>query len=332
MNIDFLRSKSRLIKKRLTRQRSAMGSAFSETEAAHASYKKEFGDIAGAQTAFDEAKTAGLKTFGKTGTGQRLDAIGKKYNIDNLSQFAGSGNVTGFGSNLRNKLQQAKEGTGKWKQATASAGILDAYFSGQKYKGEMVHDSLVQRHARELGFDTSNISFSGGKASKARQGRTRTGGWGPFKFDYWDATAKWSEDVTSRFTDTKSRLKQLHDDLGFSDVEKDIGFLTGRTRDFSGKETAVENFGASQEFKDYNTSLEPTRTQLAQEQTEAGAAEKIFREKEGIFTSAKERFDTTTADYTKLVGRIKKFERLGMGQEIKSKRFKQARAGAGSYL
>jgi len=324
MNIDFLRSKSKLIKKRLTRQRSEMGSAFSDTEAAHASYKKEYGDIAGAQTAFDEAKTSGLKTFGKTGTGQRLDALGKKYNIDNLSQFAGSGNVTGFGSNLRNKLQQAKEGPGKWKQATASAKILDDFFAG---KGG---DSLVQRHARTFGLDTHNISFSGGKAWKSRQGKRV---WkGDILRWQWDPYKNWKEDVSSRFSDTKGYLKKMHEDLGYTDVEKDIGYLTGKTRDFTGKETSVERFGDSQDFKDYNTSLDPTRTQLLQEQTEAGAAEKIFREKEGIFTSAKQRFDETTADYTKLVGRIKKFERLGLGQEIKSKRFKQARAGAGSYL
>ena len=332
MDINFLRSKSRLIKKRLTRQRSEMGSAFSDTEAAHASYKKEFGDIAGARTAFQDAQKAGLKTFGQTGTGQRLNEIGKRYGIENFSQHAGSGNVTGFASSLRKKLTEKQQGYGTWKQASASAKLLEGYLRGGDKAG--IGDRLAARHANILGFDTSKISFSGGRALKSRQGKTLQGGWGPFKYDYWDPTHNWKEDRTGDFSADaiQGRLKQIHSDLGFTQVEKDIGFLSGRTRDFTGKETSVEKFGASQDFKDYNTALDPTRTQLLQEQTEAGDAEKIFKEKEGIFTSAKERFDKTTADYTKLVGRIKKFERLGLGQEIKSKKFKQARAGAGSYL
>ena len=185
------------MKKRLTRQRSAMGSAFSETEAAHASYKKEFGDIAGARTAFQDAQKEGLKTFGQTSTGQRLNEIGKRYGIKDFSQHAGSGRVADFAGSLRTRLNEKKQGVGKWAQATASAELLEGYLRGGDKKG--IGGQLAGRHANILGLDTRHVSFKGGRAYKSRQGKRV---WKGSLFGWqWDPFKNWEEamDILDKF-------------------------------------------------------------------------------------------------------------------------------------
>jgi len=221
---------------------------------------------------------------------------------------------------------------------------------------------LVQRHARNLNYDTSGITFSGGRATKSRQGKMLTGGYKnryiDATFKYWDKFHNWEEDVTGDYSKsaTTSRLKGMWD-TQFGEVSKDIGYLTGVTDDFEGKEThdvSKRWDKTSGDFAKYKTDIETGDVITAR--SEKKSAGDIFekekgevgtwdedsqtgtgaladwKKKAGLFTSAKETFETLGADYATLRGRIKKFERLGFGEEIKSKKFKRAKVGAGSYI
>ena len=367
MDLDRLRSRSRLMKKRLSRRRSEAGAALGASQSAFGVYEKEFGEAEVAHGALKTAsekykdvygasKKSALKTFQTTATGQKIESIGKKYGMSDLSSYADTGGLSSAGGMLRNELRKQTGSGSKYGQAKYSRGLLDAYFSGKTLNNEQVPSGLVQRHARNLGYDTTGITFSGGRATKSRQGKKRWMG-SLLRFQ-WDPFHKWEEDVTGDYSKsaTTSRLKGLWD-TQFGEVSKDIGYLTGVTDDFEGKEihdVSKRWDKTSGDFAKYKTDIETGDVITAR--SEKKSAGDIFekekgevgtwdedsqtgtgaladwKKKEGLFTSAKETFETLGADYATLTGRIKKFERLGFGEEIKSKKFKRAKVGAGSYI
>jgi len=373
MDLDRLRSRSRLMKKRLGRRRSEAGAALGASQSAFGVYEKEFGEAEVAHGALETAskkykdvygasKKSALKTFQTTATGQKIESIGKKYGMSDLSSYAKTRELSSAGGMLRNELRKQTGSGSKYGQAKYSRGLLDAYFSGKPTAGGQVPSGLVQRHARNLNYDTTGITFSGGRATKSRQGKKRWMG-SLLRFQ-WDPFHKWEEDVTGDYSKsaTTSRLKGLWDTknidgISLGDLSKDIGYLTGVTDDFEGKEThdvSKRWDKTSGDFAKYKTDIETGDVITAR--SEKKSAGDIFekekgevgtwdedsqtgtgaladwKKKEGLFTSAKETFETLGADYATLTGRIKKFERLGFGEEIKSKKFKRAKVGAGSYI
>ena len=124
----------------------------------------------------------------------------------------------------------------------------------------------------------------------------------------------------SALTGYETKVGELTTDYttALQDIYKDTGY-TGPKGKF---ETAKETY--EREEGEYETAYERLFGKKDDEK-DTGA--------EGVFTSAKSAFDTLSADYTKLAGRIKKYERLGLlDPTLRSKSYKRAKVGAGSYL
>ena len=124
----------------------------------------------------------------------------------------------------------------------------------------------------------------------------------------------------SALTGYETKVVELTTDYAtaLQDIYKDTGYTVPKGKFETAKETYEREEG------EYETAYERLFGKKDDEK-DTGA--------EGVFTSAKSAFDTLSADYTKLAGRIKKYERLGLlDPALRSKSYKRAKVGAGSYL
>jgi len=124
----------------------------------------------------------------------------------------------------------------------------------------------------------------------------------------------------SALTGYETKVGELTTDYttALQDIYKDTGYTVPKGKFETAKETYEREEG------EYETAYERLFGKKDDEK-DTGA--------EGVFTSAKSTFDTLSADYTKLAGRIKKYERLGLlDPTLRSKSYKRAKVGAGSYL
>ena len=124
----------------------------------------------------------------------------------------------------------------------------------------------------------------------------------------------------SALTGYETKVGELTTDYttALQDIYKDTGYTVPKGKFETAKETYEREEG------EYETAYERLFGKKDDEK-DTGA--------EGVFTSAKSTFDTLSADYTKLAGRIKKYERLGLlDPALRSKSYKRAKVGAGSYL
>ena len=132
------------------------------------------------------------------------------------------------------------------------------------------------------------------------------------------------EGVTGTDTEKGSALTDYETKVGGLTTEyetalKNIYKESGYTAPKGKFETAKETY--EREEVEYQSAYDT----LFGTDTDVGAEKR--------FTSAKTSFDTLRADYASLAGRVKKYERLGLtGQAIRSKKFRTAKTGAGSYL
>lgn len=156
--------------------------------------------------------------------------------------------------------------------------------------------------AYKASVSTLNTEFTTklGKLTKALEGVTGT------DTEKGSALTDYETKVGTLTTEYQTSLKNIY---------KESGYTAPKGKFESAKETY------EREEKEYQSAYDT----LFGTDTDEGAEKR--------FTSAKTSFDKLQADYASLAGRVKKYERLGLtGQAIRSKKFRTAKTGAGSYL
>ena len=131
-----------------------------------------------------------------------------------------------------------------------------------------------------------------------------------------------------------SALQSRFESSGVKKQEDIIGFLTGSQRDAYGREQKASTLFDSEDYKKYTASFRTEQMAFGKEESEARQASMSLDTAKGRFSDAKSKYSELATDFANVASRVRKFERLGLANtdNLKSKRFKKSKAGAGSYL
>lgn len=210
---------------------------------------------------------------------------------------AGTTYTTDFG------ILEKSYGTESTRIQTALEQVLGIMDDPDTAKDETVMGSAEKAYISSVSILNTELTTKLGKLTTALAGVTGT-----------------ETEKGSALTGYETKVGELTTDYttALQDIYKDTGYTVPKGKFETAKETYEREEG------EYETAYERLFGKKDDEK-DTGA--------EGVFTSAKSAFDTLSADYTKLAGRIKKYERLGLlDPALRSKSYKRAKVGAGSYL
>ena len=330
-NYEIIKRRSKRARSRLKGSRQQMGHARGEMEAGYDRWQQELGETNVARGIRAEAAQKGLGVLEGTESGRIMKRFTGRTGIS-LDRIVSSDTAQ-----KRSWAQKYREGAlwdnkdfQEWRSTLGAKGKLDFHFQGGGKQawgyvpGSADADRRMRRTLRQAGYnrDVNDLQpTKGGRIEKVTQGR----GCNPFAKSYEDRTGDIQSHVENRISERYSRIKQDQDV---------IGILTGVQKGKYGKDQHVGTLETRKGFKDYKQSFVEEQQSFDKEKSESDHWSRIYAGRKSMFSSAKTKFDESSSTYATAKQSQRKFERMGLADSsnLKSKKFKRGKAGAGSYI
>ena len=336
MDYQRLIRKRNLARKRMSTQQNVLNMRRSERSTAQSVFDKEFGESTEARGVLDAAMKKSRGSFDATATGKRFKDIAKFLGDENLDITKAGQIGRKMRENTGDFTKFSNSGIQKGSARDNYRDVLWSYKNLKRGIDSRRRDLNAEYSVRQLyGNKYSDFYTEDGRFIKTTKGRHETGGYGPFKFTYWNPFATNTEDKTGEImAGLDSALQSRFESSGVKKQEDIIGFLTGSQRDAYGREQKASTLFDSEDYKKYTASFRTEQMAFGKEESEARQASMSLDTAKGRFSDAKSKYSELATDFANVASRVRKFERLGLADtdNLKSKRFKKSKAGAGSYL
>ena len=333
-NYEIIKRRSKRARSRLKGSRQQMGHARGEMEAGYDRWQQELGETNVAKGIRDEAAQKGLGVFEGTESGRIMKRFTGRTGIS-LDRIVSSGTAQ-----KRSWAQKYREGAlwrnkdfQEWRDTLGAKGKLDFHFKGGGKQawgyvpGSADADRRMRRTLRQAGYER-NVNYlytTKGGGIKYSKSDFLEGSCNPWSKKEEDRTGDIQGHVERRISDRYSRIKQDQDV---------IGILTGVQKGKYGKDQHVGTLETRKGFKDYKQSFVEEQQSFDKEKSESDHWSRIYAGRKSMFSSAKTKFDESSSTYATAKQSQRKFERMGLADSsnLKSKKFKRGKAGAGSYI
>lgn len=333
-NYEIIKRRSKRARSRMRGSRQQMGHAKGQMEAGYDRWQQELGETSVAQKVLGEAQQRGLGDFQKTESGQILKRFTGRTGID-LGRVVSTdaGQLRTWGRKYEDRYKRNNKDYDEWSSTLGAKGRLDFHFQGGGKQawgyvpGSADADRGMRRTLRKAGYDrnVNDLYTTKGGGIRYEKSNFLTGSCNPWSKKTEDRTGDIQRHVENRITDRYSRLKQDQDV---------IGILTGVQKGKYGRDQHVGTLESRKGFKDYKQSFASEQQSFDKEKSESDHWSKIYAGRKSMFSSAKTKFDEASSTYATAKQSQRKFERMGLADpsNLKSKKFKRGKAGAGSYI
>lgn len=335
MNYEILKRRSKRARSKFRTRRTEFAEAKSQKETGFTRWQQELDETNVAQGVLSKAQEAGLEDFKKTESGQILKRFKDKTGVkigDVVN--ADAGQLRTFSRNYDTAWKKDnKDAWWDWKDTVGAKGKLDFHFQGGGKQawgyapGSADADRRMRQTLRKAGYDRDvNYLYT-----------TKDGGIEYRRKEFLRSSCNpWKETKERRSGDVREHIENRITDRysKFKDDQEVMGLLRGVKQNKYGRDEHVTGLKDRKGYKEYEKSFASEKKSFDKEKGESDAWERIFNRRKTLFTSAKTEFDAASSDYATARQSQRRFERMGLGDpsNLKSKKFKRGKAGAGSYI
>ena len=333
-NYEIIKRRSKRARSRMRGSRQQMGHAKGQMEAGYSRWQQELGETNVARGIRNEAEQKGLGVFEGTESGRIMKRFTGRTGISmdriissNYRQRRSWANRYEEGALWDNKNYD------QWRDTLGARYKINFHTQGGGKQAwgytpgsADAHQGL--RHTlSKAGYtrDLNNLYTTKGGRIEYRRKEFLRSSCNPWKETKHDRTYDVKDHIERRITDRHSKIKE---DL---DV---LGLLRGVQKGKYGREQQVGTLETRKGYQDYKQSFAEEQQSFDKEKSESDHWEKIYGSRKSMFSSAKTKFDEASSNYASAKQAQRKFERMGLTDpsNLKSRKFKGGKAGAGSYI